>query len=768
MPIEAIEARNVLDGKKLLDRVQSSGIKTYPFGLTALLGVSNDKEQKALNDQTQALLDAYDAIADLALAEGVYQAVQGNYDRVASTMEAYTTGNFPPEPQVVQTPPTGIGLTHRFAVQLKPGLAAPVGATPRAQAEPAVDEWLGRFLPPLNKIACTVAWTDPVGGAPQTLVVTLADLNLRPLDVLYLLKPDNVQQMAELDDRIIRHVIATSNPRSDAVLQIQYLTAGVGQFSMFETGPLLRELRTLVTQSRPLRATDASRANDASQKDNSQIFADATRIATPLAALKTLGSDIDAFLATLAPLLADTVANRNAIIAGVDNTLAKAVEFLERAARFAMPSSGWGFAYDWLRTSFTDLYAQVAALVTRWNQKLTDFQSALIAYDALPFGTSDADRFAALQAAELLVSSKLDPLPPFPATLRSTLNNKGFLFQTRLNDFAIVVASPATSFVTLFNKIGGFTTADFDSQPFDISQFGDRAIIVTEDVSRILTGHSSAIAARAKNVDAQLTVAASAGSAGAQVQAVQTGAKNLLGDDFQIVPEFTLSTAQGGEWANSLAASASLLDYARNTLKIDFPVDEWMYGAARVRPMLHSWESALMLETVFGVTPPALTPIQLPFAANDSWLALQYPDDYKIDSDRLLFTCAYSAPFNPNARQCGLLLDEWTEVIPLTERDTAITFNYQRPDSEPPQAMLLVTSPSATGTWQWADLVDALLETLQLAKKRAVEPSFLDPTVYSRFLPATVTASTSYAITIATALTAANGTFQLLQGDKNA
>ena len=56
----------------------------------------------------------------------------------------------------------------------------------------------------------------------------------------------------------------------------------------------------------------------------------------------------------------------------------------------------------------------------------------------------------------------------------------------------------------------------------------------------------------------------------------------------------------------------------------------------------------------------------------------------------------------------------------------------------------------------------ALNETFDLAKKRAVEPAFLDPTAYSRFLPATVTASTSYGITIATPLTAANGVMEAI------
>jgi hypothetical protein len=175
-----------------------------------------------------------------------------------------------------------------------------------------------------------------------------------------------------------------------------------------------------------------------------------------------------------------------------------------------------------------------------------------------------------------------------------------------------------------------------------------------------------------------------------------------------------------------------------------------------------------MLASAFGLTPPALTPIQLPFATGAPWLALQFPDTYTIDSDRLLYTCLYSQPFNSAARQCGLLVDEWTEVIPATTRDTGITFNYARPDNEPPQSILLVTSASNTGSWQWADLVAALNETLDLAKKRAVEPAFLDPTAYSRFLPATVTASTSYGITIATALTAANGAMKILQGEPHA
>ena len=95
---------------------------------------------------------------------------------------------------------------------------------------------------------------------------------------------------------------------------------------------------------------------------------------------------------------------------------------------------------------------------------------------------------------------------------------------------------------------------------------------------------------------------------------------------------------------------------------------------------------------------------------------------------------------------------------PGTTRDTGLTFHFDRPDNEPPQAMLLVTPATADGAWQWDDLVDALNETLDLAKKRAVEPAQLDATPI-RALPAGHDHGRRrcYGISIATALAATNG-----------
>src|SRR5258708_11683097 len=126
--IESIEARNVIDGYKLVTQIRTSNNAIYPFGadqppISAVMPGASTDEATAINNKAKALLDIYDAIADLALAEGVHQAVQGNFERIAATLDAYTTVNFPPEPEVVQTPPSGIGLTHRVGIHFKSGLA---------------------------------------------------------------------------------------------------------------------------------------------------------------------------------------------------------------------------------------------------------------------------------------------------------------------------------------------------------------------------------------------------------------------------------------------------------------------------------------------------------------------------------------------------------------------------------------------------------------------------------------------------------------------
>jgi hypothetical protein len=168
-----------------------------------------------------------------------------------------------------------------------------------------------------------------------------------------------------------------------------------------------------------------------------------------------------------------------------------------------------------------------------------------------------------------------------------------------------------------------------------------------------------------------------------------------------------------------------------------------------VREKLAAWENLVMLAEGLRDRPPMdLTPFQLPYRANDSWLALEYPESHVVDGDTMLYT-AYAPGINPAGAIVGLLVDEWTETVPVRQETTALTFHYDRPNCEPAQSLLLVLPASVAGTWTWADVVASLHEALDLARLRAVEPDQLDQLDYARFLPATVATLTYRPVTFA-------------------
>ncbi len=140
--ITKVEARNVIDGLALLDHVRETGESGYPFGFPegegpCRLRAAEPAEAAEIDRAVRHIMNVRDAVADLALAESVHQVVQGNYDRAAGSLDAYSKGGFPQLPHVVQSPGSGVGLTHRFGVHL-PTAPGP-GSTPRGTAEPGVN-----------------------------------------------------------------------------------------------------------------------------------------------------------------------------------------------------------------------------------------------------------------------------------------------------------------------------------------------------------------------------------------------------------------------------------------------------------------------------------------------------------------------------------------------------------------------------------------------------------------------------------------------------
>ena len=786
--IEAIEARNVIDGLALVEHMKATDNKTYPFGKTGL-PVPSPAQAAAINAEADRLLESHDAVADLALSEGVYQAVLGNYDRVASTYDAYARGNFPPEPDIIRTPLNGIGITHRVALHLEAGAdptISPIAGlppTPRAQAEPALNNWLARVLPPLDQVAGVVAFKEASTGLDKTRPVTLRNLNLQPADFVAIIQEGNEQAMSELDDRLVRHAMKNFGPRPDAPVSIRYLEAP--QFSVFQLIPLVRNVRALTTKSRPLRATDLALTKEASSKDDSQPFVDIQHLQLVRTAMQTLRVDLTAFQTQLEDPLSDLDNRLGEILTNVDQFVDDVVDLLGRAATFVVAQSGWGFAYDFQRRAFAGILKHVfdpapagpdqnkQDLVTRWNDKLAEFNARLSEEGALPIAATDEEHFALLTQAERAISTiATSPLPASPAAFRNDLINvKLPPFVAKLNQFVNLKDTTRTKVSDLLADVRALLPiTDFDAVEFSLSKHENEMVLFTEDAVAVVKVVIAELGRRITDADDLFGQYAAAADPATKVSLLEQVAKTLLGADFRIFPEFSLSSSQGDEIENALQASRSgdLFQYLTNppdpSLPADdFPVDTWLYGVARVRDKVHAWEQTIMFAGSLGQPEPQLDAIQLPFIPGDRWLGLEFPPSQKLDRERLLYTAHLAAPFNKAAPQCGMLLDEWTEIIPGSSVDTGITFHHDRPNSEAPQAMLLVTPSEFRGSWQWQDLVDALNETLDFAKRRAIEPRRVDQSAYAPLLPATIMVSQVSQLTIAANLALNNSVTKALK-----
>jgi hypothetical protein len=254
-PIESKEARNVFDGYALVEAafIRETPLP-YPYGVPGL-PAAGTTQGKAIRAEVDRMASALDAIADLSLAEGVYQVAQGNFDRAGAMLKAMTQGESPAEPELIRTPRSGTAITLRAALHLQTtDVPTPWPGAPsrRAVMEPGLNKWLGDLLPRPGKIH----YFARLGGEPP-VEQNLAWLGLQPIDLVTITGDDLGGPASELERRI---AYENRRKRQDDTLEVQIdfmaEPADPKAVTLFELLPLLRALRRIVTNSRPLGAGD--------------------------------------------------------------------------------------------------------------------------------------------------------------------------------------------------------------------------------------------------------------------------------------------------------------------------------------------------------------------------------------------------------------------------------------------------------------------------------------------------------------------------------
>ena len=610
-----------------------TGQASYPFGLVGL-PFADGVQTPAIDTEVQALVEINDALADLAVAEGVHQAVLGNADRAAASMDAFTRTAFPPEPDVIATPHTGQRLNHRVAVQLRPGLspaASPVQGlpvTPRMAADPAVARWLAALLPAPANVACRVTWSDPATHAPGSAVITQADLGLQPIDLLFLLRPTDQATMTELDDRIVARVMHTQTLRADTELVLRYTDPVPGKISLFQLSPLVDTLRRLMLAARPARPSDYTMPAGGGALDPQADEAVDLPRARPKAvrdALSAFAGPIDALIADLGTPLADPVAHRQQLISGVDTFLTRYGDLLVTGGGLGLVRSGWGELAMWRRLRFGEVLAAVAVAVTRMAGSLARADALLAQEAALPAGATPDQRFALLQQAErLLTTTPTVPRPATPQQLRTTVAGRRKAFNDRLTALSGLARTTRSTLSGLLADVAALLPlGSFDPVGLDLTPAGDAVVTFCGDLFARARTLRDEVRRRLAAVDQALTGYDQAVNGPERVTSATAAIRAALGPDALATSEFAVPQPVRQMWASALAESSA--GHFTRHLDRDFPVDDWLQGVARVRPRMAMWERIAQLAGAVGTGEPGLLPAQFPYSVGDPWLALELP-----------------------------------------------------------------------------------------------------------------------------------------------
>ncbi len=623
--LDSVASRTVLNGLKLVQDYRAfviAAVAPINTFFTVNLGLENwnDDKRDAFLAELDRLENIMDAIGDLAVAEGVFQTVQGNTVKANAMATAVANGKNIPVPDVVKTPRTGTHLDNRITLNFEPlvgittsGSLWTAPETPRSKAEPTFNHWLKDLIGDPLLIKCKTTIVD----SPFEWEVRLADLEIQPIDYLNILPESLTNDESTLAQHIRRFVRQATPITDDNSIVIDYTQTdgGTGVRSFYELHALMIQIKKVLGNSRNLKTEDF-----------------------------------------LAPSLGGTVPN----------------------------------TYD-----AADAYDRYTVALDDLNDARDALQTALIAFPDFATAVLDSTTFTAM---------------------------RGALY--------------ACSFFGIEGTV-------FESNT-DFSETAFNALLAAGN--RVNDELSSRIAALTPSISAPNLASATDES---YMTSIQNAIAIIFGNAFRFIPHYKYRIEEASilDDLYDNSAGSLLLDHAANS----FITEEWLQGVARVRRKAGDFELLSILASVWDINHldlMSLKPAQFPYDIDgtERWMAVKITpaepplEPVPLKQNRLALGMCLPANFDATTNQSGLMIDEWVEIIPNKTETTGIAFHYEQPESKPPQCLILATSPTNTSEsgWTWNNLLAIVNNTLDEAKRRAVDYEDISATSYGHLLPAVV------------------------------
>jgi hypothetical protein len=165
-------------------------------------------------------------------------------------------------------------------------------------------------------------------------------------------------------------------------------------------------------------------------------------------------------------------------------------------------------------------------------------------------------------------------------------------------------------------------------------------------------------------------------------------------------------------------------------------------GAQRLGDLL------LYADALGGVDPARFEVAQLPVTNGERWLALPFAGGNPPAGKVSVVAHLPAGTPDPTRKFAGLIVEQFTEVLPAPAKTTGLALHYDQPNAAPPQAIVLAVPPRPDEDWTLDKLRDVVLDTLDLAKIRMVDLDALQEA--GQFVPATFLGFNAKGVTVAT------------------
>lgn len=174
-------------------------------------------------------------------------------------------------------------------------------------------------------------------------------------------------------------------------------------------------------------------------------------------------------------------------------------------------------------------------------------------------------------------------------------------------------------------------------------------------------------------------------------------------------------------------------------------VDAWFDAVSRVRPDAGRLGEALALAGLLAPDRAAQlgvgqAPLVTEPGGSEGWCATTRPADGAGSRTNIVHVLPAGMTLRAGDQVGGLVVDQWSELVPAATEVAGLTFHFDAPSNRPPQSWLLAVPPPDTA-WSFDLVVATLLQTLDWTRYRAVAVEDLGDfgrVVPSVFVPGTV------------------------------